>query len=326
VPIQPSTFALGGRLYNSRGERFMEKYDTVRKESTTRDLSARGIADQISSGLSVEGGVVLDVSDVPDDQFRFENAKMIELLARRNLDYRNIQLIVAPEAHYFMGGIDIDLSGHSSVEGLFAAGESAGGVHGGNRLNSNSIPDTQVFGHRAGMAAASLARSVKSACADLAPSTALALKLAQLSSGDDGTAQCQALGDHLRGVMGMKVGLVRSCEGLKEAIREITEVREAAKRLPIRSQAELIAAVELGDQCESALACAKSAACRTESRGAHYRADFPDIDPAWIRTVLYDANGIDTRAIATDPDEDRFAEFRAGHAAAPTRRDVEHVE
>lgn len=304
----------------------MEKYDPVRKESTTRDLSARGIADQISSGLSVEGGVVLDVSDVPDDQFRFENAKMIELLARKNVDYRNIQLIVAPEAHYFMGGVDIDDSGHSSVEGLFTAGESAGGVHGGNRLNSNSIPDTQVFGDRAGVAAASLAHSAKSASADVAPANALAAKLAQLSSGDDAPGQCEVLGDHLRQAMGMKVCLVRSSEGLDQAIREITEIGEAAKRLPIRSQAKLIAVAELGDLCESALACAMSAACRTESRGAHYRADFPDADPAWIRTVLYDGDGIQTRAIATDPDEDRFVEFRARHAAAANRQDVEHVE
>lgn len=326
VPIQPSTFALGGRLYNSRGERFMEKYDPVRKESTTRDLSARGIADQISSGLSVEGGVVLDVSDVPDDQFRFENAKMIELLARKNVDYRAIQLIVAPEAHYFMGGIDINDNGHSSVEDLFAAGESAGGVHGGNRLNSSSIPDTQVFGHRAGVAAARLARRAKSASADVAPATALAAKLAQLSCRDDALAECEVLGDHLRQVMGMKVGLVRSREGLDQAIREITEVGEAAKRLPIGSQAELIAAVELGDLCESALACARSAACRAESRGAHYCADFPDADPVWIRTVLYDGDGIHTRAIPTDPDEERFLEYRAGHAATANRQEVEHVE
>jgi succinate dehydrogenase / fumarate reductase, flavoprotein subunit len=118
---------------------------------------------------------------------------------------------------------------------------------------------------------------------------------------------------------------VRTREGLDQAIREITEVAEAAKRLPIGSQAELIAAAELGDLCESALACARSAACRAESRGAHYRADFPDVDPAWIRSVLYDGDGIHTRPIATDPDEDRFLEFRAGHAAA-ANRDVEHVE
>ena len=326
VPIQPSTFALGGRLYNSRGERFMEKYDPVRKESTTRDLSARGIADQISSGLSVEGGVVLDVSDVPDDKFRFENAKMIELLARKNVDYRSIQLIVAPEAHYFMGGVDIDDRGRTGIEGLFAAGENAGGVHGGNRLNSNSIPDTQVFGHRAGVAAASLARSAKPGRADLAPATALAAQLGQLSASAGAPADSEALGDRLRDVMGMKVGLVRSGKGLDEATREITSIREAAKQLPVRSQAELIAAAELGDLCEIALTCATSAACRTESRGAHYRADFPDADPAWIRTVLYQGGGVHTRAIATDPDEGRFDEFRARHAFAARRQDVEHVE
>ena len=68
VPIQPSTFSMGGRLYNSKGERFMERYDPDRKESTTRDLSARGIFDQIKAGLGIEGGVRLDVSQVPDDR------------------------------------------------------------------------------------------------------------------------------------------------------------------------------------------------------------------------------------------------------------------
>jgi fumarate reductase (CoM/CoB) subunit A len=236
-------------------------------------------------------------------------------------------MIVAPEAHYFMGGVDIDDSGHSSIDGLFAAGENAGGVHGGNRLNSNSIPDTQVFGHRAGVAAASLARTAKSVRADMAPATALAARLAQLSSGDDDLpGECGVLGHRLRQLMGMKVGLVRSSEGLDQAIREITKIGEAATRLPIRSQAELIAAAELGDLCESALACAMSAARRTESRGANYRVDFPDADPTWIRTVLYDGDGVHTRAIATDPDEDRFVEFRARHAVAADRRDVEHVE
>jgi succinate dehydrogenase/fumarate reductase flavoprotein subunit len=169
-----------------------------------------------------------------------------------------------------------------------------------------------------------LARSAKSAGADVAPAAALAAKLAQLSSGDD--VPGQVLGNHLRQAMGMNVGLVRSREGLDQAIREITVVGEAARRLPLRSQAELIAAAELGDLCASALACAKSAACRTESRGAHYRADFPDTDPAWIRTVLCDGDSIYTRAIATDPDEDRFVEFRARQAAVANRQDVEHVE
>ena len=108
VPIQPSTFARGARLYNSKGERFMERYDPERKESTTRDLSARGIFDQIKAGFGIEGGVSLDVSQVPDDQFRYENSKVVDLLDPKKIDYRSIELVVAPEAHFFMGGVLID--------------------------------------------------------------------------------------------------------------------------------------------------------------------------------------------------------------------------
>ncbi len=326
VPIQPSTFALGARLYNSRGERFMERYDPVRKESTTRDLSARGIADQISNGLSVEGGVVLDVSDVPDEKFRFENSKVIELLARKNVDYRTIQLVVAPEAHYFMGGVDIDDHGRSNVSGLFAAGENAGGVHGGNRLNSNSIPDTQVFGHRAGVAAAEWAQQGRRGRPDLAPAHTLARKLGTLASGSDGAAESESLGERLRHVMGMKLGLVRTAQGLDEAVRETHAIREAAQALPVRNQSELIAAAELEDLCATALACASSALCRVESRGAHFRSDAPETDPAWVKSVVYDRDGVRTRPIVTDPDEAEFEHYRATRASRAAVRDAEHVE
>ena len=98
--------------------------------------------------------MTLDVSDVPEDQFRYENSKVVDLLDPKKIDYRQIQLVVAPEAHFFMGGVAIDDCGRTSLRGLYAAGETAGGLHGGNRLNSNSIPETQVFGHRAGLTAA----------------------------------------------------------------------------------------------------------------------------------------------------------------------------
>lgn len=325
VPIQPSTFALGGRLYNSAGERFMESYDPIRKESTTRDLSARGIADQISKGLSVEGGVVLDVSHVADDRFRFENPKVVELLARKNIDYRAIQLIVAPEAHYFMGGVDIDEDGQASSRGLYAAGENAGGVHGGNRLNSNSVPDTQVFGHRAGVAASAYARTAKPADGDCAVADELARRMTTLAAGDV-SAEIELLGERLRQTMGMKLGLVRDRIGLSEAVVTARNIHSEANTATIRTLGDLVAVAELADLCETALACADSALCRTESRAAHYRSDFPDEDPAWIRTVLYDRNGAATRDIEQDPEERTLVALRATRMPANSQSEREHVE
>src|SRR5262245_36352429 len=159
VPIQPSTFVLGARLINSRGERFMGRYDPVRKDAAPRDISARAIFDQIRQGMAIEGGVRLDVSAVPDEQFRYENSRVVELLDARGIDYRKIELVVAPEAHFLMGGVVIDQDGRCDIAGLYAAGETAGGVHGGNRLNSNAVPETQVIGHRAGLSAASHVRA-----------------------------------------------------------------------------------------------------------------------------------------------------------------------
>lgn len=326
VPIQPSTFALGGRLYNSRGERFMEKYDPVRKKSTTRDLSARGIADQISQGLSIEGGVVLDVSDVPDDRFRFENPKVVELLRRKKLDYRAIQLIVAPEAHYFMGGVDIDDTGESSLRGLYAAGENAGGVHGGNRLNSNSVPDTQVFGHRAGVAAAVYAKSARPMDGAGAVIEALSKRLGAVGGGLEPSPHFEALGQRLREAMSMKLGLVRDRAGLENAIATARDISAAAIAASQDCLGDFIAASELVDLCQAVVACAESALARPESRAAHYRSDFPKTDPEWLRTVLYRQGGVSTRPIEIDPDETALMALRAKHAHAATPNEREHVE
>ncbi|MGH9322731.1 MAG: FAD-binding protein, partial [Vicinamibacteria bacterium] len=135
MPIQPSTFVSGGKLFNRAGERFMEKYEPVKKEAVTRDLAARAIFDQLRRGLDVDGGVLLDVSEIPDDQFRLENGKVVAALERKGVDYRQIPLVIAPEAHFFMGGVSIDEWCGTEVRGLYACGENAGGTHGGNRLN-----------------------------------------------------------------------------------------------------------------------------------------------------------------------------------------------
>lgn len=325
VPIQPSTFALGARLYNSRGERFMGDYDPLRWESTTRDLSARGIADQINKGLSVEGGVVLDVSGVPDEQFRFENPRVVDLLERKNVDYRSIQLIVAPEAHYFMGGVDIDVQGQASLPGLFAAGENAGGVHGGNRLNSNSVPDTQVFGHRAGMAAAARVRACGLREIDKQAVAELTAVLDGLVPGE-ASSEIADERARLREAMSRTLGLVRDAAGLALALETARDVHARVRAVDVHTHADLLAKADLMDLCETAQACAASAICRTESRAAHFRSDFPDSEPSWVRTVLYDRTGISLRQVDVEPDEEILLEFRKACAPASAQRAREHVE
>ena len=257
VPIQPSTFSIGGRLYNSKGERFMEAYDPVRKDATTRDLSARGIFEQIRAGHSIEGGVILDVSQVPDDQFRYENSKVVQLLDPRKIDYRSIELIVAPEAHFFMGGVLIDDSGRCDLRGLYAAGENAGGTHGGNRLNSNAVPDTQVFGHRAGVAAARQAQAARAGKPDPGPiAKAGGRLLAVRSDSTTPAAEFGALHEQLKQSMTLGIGIVRTAERLERTIADAASIAEQLVRLPVQTLGDLTAAIEIEDLCSIGAACA----------------------------------------------------------------------
>ena len=328
VPIQPSTFAMGGRLYNSRGERFMERYDPDRKESTTRDRSARGIFDQIKAGLGIEGGVRLDVSQVPDDQFRYENSKVVNLLDPKKIDYRSIELIVAPEAHFFMGGVLIDEHGRTDMRGLYAAGENAGGVHGGNRLNSNAIPDTQVFGHRAGVDAARFAETTCGSSFNPRPVDRANERLAKLGSGAvEAAPEFGALHEELKEAMTLGVGIVRSADGMRKATADARAIAERLAQLPISSLGDLTSAMEIEDLCVIGIACAQSALTREESRAAHYRDDFPETDPAWLRTVTYDRNGVGERNIAVDPSEaESFAASELKKAARAKTGEREYVE
>lgn len=325
VPIQPSTFMIGARLYNSRGERFMEKYDPIKKECAARDVSARGIADQIRHGLAVEGGVLLDVSDVPEDQFRYENSKVVDLLDPKKTDYRQIRLVVAPEAHFFMGGVTIDACGRTTLRGLYAAGENAGGVHGGNRLNSNSIPETQVFGYRAGLTAAQEAVT-PSRTGDPRPVEAIESLLKQVGSQDAVSPEYAALTEELRAIVSVELGIVRSGDGLERALASVDGIRERVAGLPLVSVRDVLARAEMEDLCATAKASAASALHRQESRSAHYRSDFPNTDTSWLRTVVYDAKGVSTRAVEPGADEAGWDAIRNIAAPVKARGEKEYVE
>jgi fumarate reductase (CoM/CoB) subunit A len=316
VPVQPSTFVAGARLYNSRGERFMEAYDPTKKEAATRDISARGIFEQIQRGLDVDGGVVLDVSAVSDEQFRFENRKVVERLDPRGIDYRQIPLIIAPEAHFVMGGVVIDEEAHTPLPGLYAAGETAGGTHGGNRLNSNAVPETQVMGHRAGVAAAAASRAAGRV--DERQIARWADRLDRLSGGNGHPSEAMdRLLTEFQHAMWLGLGIVRTGEGLARAEAEVAGFRERLAATPQATVGDLIAATELEDLCATALAVAASAALRTESRAAHYRADFPNADSGWIRTIVYQNEQAAAQSLERPQDEEQVMPVPTSAPSSP---------
>ncbi len=329
MPIQSSVFVAGGRLLNRNGERFMERYDPVRKDSAMRDVSARGIFDQIRNGLDVDGGVVLDISGVSDEAFRINNPRVVETLDRQGVDYRSIPLILAPEAHFFMGGVAIDEHGRSDIAGLYAAGENAGGVHGANRLNSNAVPDTQVFGHRAGLAAAKMAGVARATCVDEAVVAGWRSRVSAISDPSTSiSAGYETRVQQLRACVTLGLGIVRTAEGLDRVVEELMAIDTTNDALRPSTLGELIAAIEIAEMCAVASVCAKSARWRTESRGAHFRDDYPQPDPDWIKTITFGPRGLATADIEGGAETFDTAEFAAAAAArsAAVAAAGEHLE
>jgi fumarate reductase (CoM/CoB) subunit A len=288
VPIQPSTFVVGARLYNRDGERFMERYDPERLESTTRDIAARAIFDQIRLGKDVDGGVILDLSAVSDEDFIATNPKVIEQLRPRGLSFRELRFIIAPEAHFIMGGLVIDEMGSTPLAGLYACGEAAGGIHGANRLNSNALPDTQVFGARAGRAAAEAARSERRGRVDDGVLKAWARRVEGLVGGPGPEqAALGALRQELQQVVSQALGIVRMAAGLRGGLAALERLRARLASIPVSTVREFEEMVELECMTDTAELMMHAALHRRESRGAHFRQDFPERDDAgWLCTVV----------------------------------------
>src|SRR6266540_3590869 len=159
----------GGVLRNRSGERFMERYDAKRMELSTRDVVARAIYTEVKEGRgSPRGGVFLDVSHLPTAAVKRKLPSMYDqFLELAGVDITREPMEVGPTCHYMMGGISVAAeTGASRVDGLYAAGECAGGMNGATRLGGNSLSDLLVFGRRAGAGAADCARNTQAAAID----------------------------------------------------------------------------------------------------------------------------------------------------------------
>jgi len=276
----------GTRMWNSRNERFMEKFDPVRKEASTRAVLSRAIQAQVVEGHgSPHDGVYLDLTGNDPQTLERLAAPFMKKLAPHGIDIRRQPIEIAPAVHYFMGGVEIDARTATALTGLYAAGEVAGGVQGSNRLSSNSLSDVNVFGKIAGAQAASYARS-HAVFADWAALQAQARRALERAwnPGLHGAAPAlDALHAKLKRVTFAHAGLVRDADSMKAGIAAIEALRgELAALAPVGGE-DLRQYYEVGNMLDVAEAVTRAALHREESRGAHFRLDHPGKDDArWL--------------------------------------------
>ena len=275
----------GGRLYNANGERYMERYDPERMELSTRDRIALANYTEISEGRGTEhGGVYLDISHRPKKYILEKLPRMYrQFLDALMLDISKEPMEVGPTAHYTMGGIVVEPETHATeVEGLYAAGENTSGLHGANRLGGNSLTETIVFGRRAGESAARF-----SSVCDVQLRSRHVIRAAgeeldsYIKEGDEFARPLQRT---LRNTMQETCGVVRSEEKLKEGLERLAKIRAASEDVDVRPTSEgfgdLAYALDLRGSLVVAEATILGAIERRETRGAHNRSDYPEIDPS----------------------------------------------
>ncbi len=244
----------GAILLNGDGVRFMPERHRL-AELAPRDVVAR----EIFRERQATGAVRLDARKITDFDTRFPG--IFAICHARGIDPRTDLIPVTPAAHYMMGGVVVDLQGRSTLDRLYACGEvSRTGVHGANRLASNSLLEGLVFAER-------VARDLATVTPSQDPSPAVMWSVPQLT--DRGAAQVAA--DRVRSVMWEHAGIARTAKGLRSAVDQLTEI---GQRLPD-------GATEEANMVDTALLIAEAALLRKESRGGHYRADFPRAKDKW---------------------------------------------
>lgn len=280
----------GGRLTNSLGERFMVRYDAERLERSTRDVVARANYLEIMEGRGTPaGGVLLDVSHLGADFVRRTFPGMARRCAEVGYDLTTGPVEVTPTAHFHMGGVRIDADCTSNLAGLLVAGEDAGGVHGANRLGGNGVAESTVFGALAGEHAAKLISQMALAAVDadeLAAARAQALAPLGRARGEDPFALRTAIQDE----MWEHAGLVRDAIGLQQAVARLREIEARCGDVaaPAGRGWNLAwqEALNVRNLALVARLTTEAALYRTESRGSHFRRDFPARDDArWLVNV-----------------------------------------
>lgn len=279
----------GGYMLNGLGERYMARYDPQRMERSTRDLVSRASYMEVVAGRgSPNDGVFIDVSHLGAEFVERNFPGMCERVKEVGFDLARRPVEVSPTAHFHMGGARIDVNCFTNVQGLLVAGEDAGGVHGANRLGGNGVAESTVYGARAGDAVVEYARQRRGS----QPRQAQVEEAVAWATAPLGRHQGESIfpiRKEIEDMMWEKVGLLRNGQGLQEALGQIETLEERARRVAVPDFLEYNISWQEYLNVRSILTVARlivrSALERTESRGSHYRSDFPDSHGAWLKNI-----------------------------------------
>ncbi|MDE0807786.1 MAG: FAD-binding protein [Alphaproteobacteria bacterium] len=279
----------GGYLLNGDGERFMTRYDPA-GERATRDIVSRGIQAEMRAGNTTpNGGVHIQMGHLGPESVAKRFKGMVERCADCGFDLASGLVEVVPTAHYMMGGLEFETDGSSALPGLYAAGEDCGGVHGANRLGGNGVANSTVFGGIAGdaMAAAvprtGMHRDPDESVIDLA----IARAEAPFAKG---TGDLTGLRDRLGQLMWDDVGILRTDEGLRRGLAGLNDVEAELREtgLPDGDRAFNLTWhdwMNLESLIDVSRVIARASLAREDSRGAHFREDYPETGP--LETTTY---------------------------------------
>jgi len=300
----------GGILRNALGERFMSSYDPERMELSTRDRVALAAYTEIKQGRGTDnGGVWLDVSHLPRETIMTRLPRVYQTLLELQMrDITADPIEIAPTAHYSMGGVRVRAEDHrTDVDGLFAVGEAASGLHGANRLGGNSLIELLVYGRI--VAQAAMAHALGSEMQRRSPD-AVAQARAEIDDllASDGQENVRALQRAIRNTMTEHAGVVRDEGGLLEGLRELDAIEarmaDVGIHPDIAGYQDLAHAFDLKASAIAARATLEAALERRETRGCHNRSDFPDTDSDLeVNLVWSPRDGVVREPIPPVPDE-----------------------
>ncbi|MGB8033989.1 MAG: FAD-dependent oxidoreductase [Nitrososphaeraceae archaeon] len=290
----------GGILLNSKGERFMKNYYPERMELGPRDVVARAAYNEIVAGRGTEhGGVWLDVRHLPKEKILDRLPTMYEQFKNiAGIDISKEKMEVGPTAHYSMGGVVVDIKCRTKLRGLLAVGEAISQIHGANRLGGNSLLDTVVFGKIAGGQAARLAKE-QGEREKTGPSSLTRRKVnnSQEKEFDDGmfiVKEPIKFCNEIQELMKQNAGIIREETRLQNGLKRILELKNefyskdsVLKEFKIDDVENVVLTWQVKSSLVACEATIRSALMRQESRGSHYRSDFPKLDDEKWNVNIY---------------------------------------